>query len=195
MKPINISHFDFVSKDTEDAEDCPGAAWGIHERGAFRDTFLPILHSVHRGPTHYSAGWEESVPQLGSSAVSSLTEKMKHELHLTLLQITINQLEKKIHRLESIQTKIVPIDSFAPEPYLLSRPIYVALHSIEGGFNAGWFDANIHSSGENEEEAASNLKSLILDFFDILTGESPSKLGPEPTRQLAVLTDYIRKRQ
>jgi hypothetical protein len=102
--------------------------------------------------------------------------------------------KKRIHRLESIQTRIIPIDSFAPEPYDVLKTILVSVHCIEGGFNAGWFDANIHSSGDNEEEAVSNLKSLILDFVDSLSNEPAEKLGPEPTRQLAVLKEYIQKR-
>jgi hypothetical protein len=91
------------------------------------------------------------------------------------------------------KTRIIPVDSFAPEPYRVLKPILVSVHCVEGGFNAGWFDANIRSSGDNEEEAVSNLKSLILDLVDSLSKESAEKLGPEPTRQLAVLKEYIQK--
>ncbi len=90
-------------------------------------------------------------------------------------------------------TQCVPINTFAPEPYELIRPILVAVHRAQGGFNAGWFDANIHSSGANEEEAVANLKSLILDFFDSFSKEPPEKLGPEPTRQLAILRQFLRR--
>ena len=116
-------------------------------------------------------------------------------MQLGLLQIKIAEFDKRIHRLESIQTRVVPIDSFAPEPYALSKTILVSVHCVEGGFNAGWFDANIHASGDNEEEAVSNLKSLILDFFDRLTNEAPEQFGPDPTHQLAVLREYLTKKR
>ena len=59
---------------------------------------------------------------------------------------------------------------------------------------ASFFDANIHASGDTEEEAFRNLKSLILDTFDSLSAEPAHRLGPEPTRQLAVLRQFVRKK-
>jgi predicted RNase H-like HicB family nuclease len=64
----------------------------------------------------------------------------------------------------------------------------------EEGFSAGFFDANIHASGDTEEEALRNLKSLILDVFDSLSAEPPKDLGPQPARQLAVLNEFVAKR-
>jgi len=142
----------------------------------------------------YVDNWADSVPELVGKLASLIEEKKKQEIQFNLLQIAISEFEGRIHRLESIQTKIIPIDSFAPEPYNLLKTILVSVHSVEGGFNAGWFDANIHSSGDNEEEAAGNLKSLILDFFDSLSNEPAEKLGPEPLRQLAVLKEYIQNK-
>jgi hypothetical protein len=108
--------------------------------------------------------------------------------------MAIADFEKRIHRLESLQTKIVPVGSFSPEPYDVLKTILVSVHSIEGGFSASWFDANIHASGDNEEEAVSSLKSLVLDFFDTYSNEPVGALGPEPARQLAVLREYLRKK-
>lgn len=86
------------------------------------------------------------------------------------------------------------ITTFAPEPYELRHPLLVILQREDQGFIAGFFDANIHASGDNEEEAFRNLKSLILDVFDSLRAESPENLGPEPKRQLAVLEEFISKK-
>ena len=88
----------------------------------------------------------------------------------------------------------VEITTFAPEPYELRRPLLIILQREDQGFIAGFFDANIHASGDTEEEAFRNLKSLILDVFDSLRAESPENLGPEPKRQLAVLREFIRKK-
>ena len=87
----------------------------------------------------------------------------------------------------------VPITTFAPEPYDLLRQIVVVIHANETGHTAGFFDANIHASGDAEEEALRNLKSLILDTFDALSAEPPDRLGPEPKRQLAVLNEFARR--
>ena len=84
-----------------------------------------------------------------------------------------------------------PITTFAPEPYDLLRQIVVVIHPNESGYTAGFFDANIHASGDTDEEALRNLKSLILDTFDALSMEPPDRLGPEPKRQLAVLREFI----
>jgi predicted RNase H-like HicB family nuclease len=88
-----------------------------------------------------------------------------------------------------------PITTFAPEPYEASPPALVVIQRSEDAFVASFFDANIHASGDTEEEAFRNLKSLILDIFESLSGEPPGRLGPEPKRQLAVLRQLIRKRR
>jgi predicted RNase H-like HicB family nuclease len=88
--------------------------------------------------------------------------------------------------------KIVPIQTFAPEPYSLLKPMSVLIEDSEDGYLASFFDANIGTSGETEQEAFENLKSLVLDIFDSLNREAPERLGPEPARQLAVLRSFIR---
>ena len=89
---------------------------------------------------------------------------------------------------------VAAITTFAPEPYELRRPLLIILQRADQDFIAGFFDANIHASGDTEEEAFRNLKSLILDVFDSLRAESPESLGPEPKRQLAVLEEFISKK-
>jgi predicted RNase H-like HicB family nuclease len=88
--------------------------------------------------------------------------------------------------------KIVPIQTFEPEPYSLLKPMSVLIEDSEDGYLASFFDANIGTSGETEQEAFENLKSLVLDMFDSLNREAPERLGPEPARQLAVLRSFIR---
>lgn len=88
--------------------------------------------------------------------------------------------------------KIVPVQTFAPEPYSLLKPMSVLIEDTEDGYLASFFDANIGTSGETEQEAFENLKSLVLDIFDSLSREAPERLGPEPSRQLAVLRSFIR---
>jgi len=145
-------------------------------------------------PISYTPDWAKEVSELLTKVVTIIVEKRKQEFRFNLLQAELSHCRKRIQRLESLQTKIIPIDSFAPEPYDLLKTILVTVHSVEGEFEAGWFDANIHFSGDNEEEAVRNLKSLILDSFESFSGKRPDILGPEPTRQLAVMKEYIQKR-
>ena len=117
-------------------------------------------------------------------------------LHLRHLEEQLSDLSERVGRLEttngSAGSKTVEIQTFAPEPYQLSSPISVTVEEDgTGSFVASFFDANIGTSGENEQEAFENLKSLILDVFDSLNREAPAKLGPEPRRQLAVLRRFI----
>lgn len=46
-------------------------------------------------------------------------------------------------------------------------------------------------SGDNEQEAFDNLKSLIVERYEMLRQEKPENLGPEPTRQLRIVSEYI----
>ena len=71
-----------------------------------------------------------------------------------------------------------PITTFAPEPYDLLCQIVVVIHPNESGYTAGFFDANIHASGDTDEEALRNLKSLILDTFEALSMEPPRPARP-----------------
>lgn len=90
---------------------------------------------------------------------------------------------------------IVPITTFAPEPFELTRDICVVVQSVEHGFTATFFDANINSSGDTQEEAVTHLKSLIVENFEDLASDPPERLGPEPTRQLKVLSTFLRRKR
>jgi dCTP deaminase len=85
----------------------------------------------------------------------------------------------------------VPIDTFSPEPYFIKKPILAVVQPAEEGCTASFYDANIHTSGDNEEEALENLKSLILDVFESLSAEPQETLGSQPKRQLAVLHEFL----
>jgi hypothetical protein len=141
----------------------------------------------------YGENWEQSVTSSVNNLVTMIVERKKQDLRFGFLESAIAAAERRIQLLESRQTRIVPIDTFAPEPYILLQPFRVSVQMTGEEFEAGWFDANINSSGINEEEAVTNLKSLILDFYDSLTKEKPENLASGTARQLAVLKTFIRK--
>lgn len=96
-----------------------------------------------------------------------------------------------------LQPILVPVTTFAPEPFTvrdpLRDPIWAVVQPVEDSFVATFFDANLSTSGDTQEEAMANLKDLILDVYLDLAEEPPERLGPEPRRQLAVLASLIRR--
>jgi hypothetical protein len=140
-----------------------------------------------------SPGWAEAVPEIIERLASSVAERKKQEIRVNLLEITVNGLSSRINKLEAVQAKVTAINTFAPEPYDLLKPILISLHSTEGGYIAGWHDVNAYASGDSEGEAVSGLKSFILDMFDNLSAEPADNLGKEAKRQLSILNQFIIK--
>ena len=141
------------------------------------------------------ANWAMVVPQLITELATLAKEKQRRDIESNLLRFAILGLERRMQRLESLQTKIIPIDTFAPEPYNLLKTIRVSVNVAADEFEAGWYDANIHSGGDNEEEAVNNLKGQILDVFESYSSLPIAKLGPKPKKQLLVMQQFIQKRK
>jgi len=91
------------------------------------------------------------------------------------------------------QSLLIPIQSFAPEPYDVIIPFTVVVTSADDGYEAGFFEGNLFASGDTEEEAVRNLKSIMIETYDELGRLGDSKLGPEPLRQKQILARLIRK--
>jgi predicted RNase H-like HicB family nuclease len=109
------------------------------------------------------------------------------------LKKKLDGLEQRLRKLELRRPNLlVPINTFAPEPYELAAPLFVTVEIEDDQFMATFFDANISAAGDTEEEAIDNLKSLILDTLESLSVEDPKLLGPEPVRQLAALRGFLR---
>lgn len=192
---MNPSNKPFLSFDVDSPEQGASENWLTSRcslTGFHRSSQTMRLGSSKTNVT-YDDDWSSSVPRLIQKLAASITERKKQELRFNLLEILTKDLHSRIQKLECAQTKIVPIDTFAPEPYVLLKPFRVSVQAVHNGFEAGWFDANIHTGGANEEEAVSNLKSLILDFFDSLSNEPVETLGPEPKRQLAVIKTFVQR--
>jgi predicted RNase H-like HicB family nuclease len=84
------------------------------------------------------------------------------------------------------------IESFSPEPYRLMIPplrVVVVEKNIEGSvyYIASHHHSNIHASGDSQYEAIENLKSAMLDIFEILNAEPKERLGIKAKHQLALL--------
>lgn len=88
-------------------------------------------------------------------------------------------------------TVTLRITTFAPELYRVKRAIPVIVERRRDGYVASFIEANINSSGATLREAFENVKVLILDVFDGLSAMPPSKLGPGPARQFAILREFF----
>ena len=75
--------------------------------------------------------------------------------------------EIKAELTRRVETIVIPIATLAPEPYELFRAIPVVVQPAGGEFIATFFDANISTAGDTQEEAVANLRSLLLDMFRI----------------------------
>ena len=117
---------------------------------------------------------------------SELCDRVEH------LEAMVQDILNGLNCLHQSWGILAPIQSFTPEPYEVLLPFTAVVKPCDDGYEASFFDANIHSSGDTEEEAISNLKSAILDMFDRLSDlAGQEKLGPEPTRQLQVLRRHV----
>jgi hypothetical protein len=90
---------------------------------------------------------------------------------------------------------IVPITSLAPEPFDVLKEIKAVIQPIDDEFMATFFDANINSAGCNEQEAIDNLKDLLISRFQFLSEQPAEQLAPPLARQIAVLREFIRRKE
>jgi hypothetical protein len=112
-------------------------------------------------------------------------DKLEHDL--AILQMQCNELRDG-------QSVVVPVETLAPEPFLLTRHFQVVVRPCGGDYQATFFDANIGTMGDTAEEAVQNLKALIIDTLECLESNE-EKLGPEPMRQFAILKALIQKKK
>lgn len=89
---------------------------------------------------------------------------------------------------------VVPIQTLAPEPYELIKPLLVVLERSDDQYLASFYDANVSASGDNQEEAIINFKDILIGTFDLLSSLNEDELGPMPLRHYTILREYIRPR-
>ena len=124
----------------------------------------------------------------------NLEERRKACLLLEELSARVLALETKANEGQKPST-VAHITTFAPEPFLLLKDIEVVLEPTDGECIASFYDANVSSQGGTPPEAIANLKDLLLSRFDYLDKLPPEKkLGPIPRKQIAVLREFIRRR-
>jgi len=123
-------------------------------------------------------------------------DKQKDIATIKLLHERVEILSDQICNLSIAGSLIVPIMSLAPEPFEVVKEIRAVVQEDEDEeeFTASFFDANVNAGGCNQQEAIDNLKDLLVSRFDYLDSQEPSKLAPPLAKQIAVLREYIRRK-
>lgn len=124
--------------------------------------------------------------------------------HLGGFQAKTKSLHKAMARLlgdltlysneQSLFTSVeVSITSLLPEPFKVIAPIKVVVQGTGDDYTATFFDANIGSSGETQQEAVDNLKELLIMSFESLEHDTADGLGPQMKKQKVVLESFIQR--
>jgi hypothetical protein len=152
----------------------------------------PRAFDLPTQPGTLSEGWEDAIRQAVGDFVNILQTKAQTELTLIAISGRLKCLEVSLAEMKSRGAVVVPIQSLAPEPFELLKPIQAVVQQIGEDYVATFFDANINASGETQEEAITNLKDLLVGSFETFAGIT-DKLGPGPSRQLAVLRQFLKR--
>ena len=145
-------------------------------------------------PQPIQANEVSSLDEPVGKAVENVEGRRNECLRLEELSARVLALEAKANEGQKPSTE-AHITTFAPEPFLLLKDIEVVLEPTDGECIASFYDANVSSQGGTPPEAIANLKDLLLSRFDYLDKLPPEKkLGPIPRKQIAVLREFIRRR-
>lgn len=117
--------------------------------------------------------------------------KATDSFRISILEKLVGELRARVSALEERRTVLVPVETFAPEPFSIVRPIQVVVEQFDDAFVATYFDANVNASGDTEVEAVENLKEVMLLTFDSL--ENEKSLGAALARKVAVLKSIIKR--
>jgi hypothetical protein len=171
---------------TVSAKNAPHATWALLDQS----DFIGFVNEMNVNPAEQAWQLEEQFrAAFGyTKRVSELCQRLE-KIEVSLLDVV-----KKLDRSTQPQRSLwVPIESFAPEPYEVLKPITTVVTPVEDGFEAGLFEANLFSTGDTEVEAVKNLKSVIVETYAALEELGDSKLGPGPLQQRKILSALIRK--
>lgn len=139
------------------------------------------------------ATWESEIRNLMDEFRAVLLPRWEEAARIETLQREITLLKERCSVLERLSPILVPIESLAPEPYEVVKPLHAVVRYQNEQYIASFFDANLSASGDTQVEAVLNLKDIIVGTFEVVTMLEESELGPGPFQQRKVLEEFIRK--
>ena len=141
--------------------------------------FTAACSAQSRAPTHVRQARQ----------VQTVVRILKTQ-ELESIRERLDELEKRIDQ-RSREFAFTQISSLGIPDYAVQKPIPVTICQDGDEFTATFFDANISTGGDTEQEAVANLQSLIADFYDDLVATPDEKLGPSLRRQKLVLVEFL----
>ena len=148
-----------------------------------------------RKPLKLSSNWEADLRAAVRDIRIEMIEQRCEEV-LTIVEKQKADIAALRETCQSLTTAglVIPISTFAPEPYELKRPISVLIQRLDDGFMASYLEANINASGDTENEALDMVKDMMLIAYDRLSAKADRDLGPAPLRQKRILMSVIAER-
>jgi len=119
---------------------------------------------------------------------------MNETLHLERIEKRLEETVCRVSLIEERQSKIVRLQTFAPEPFEMLKEICVLIEQDEEEVYASFVDANVNASGCNQAEAIENLKENVLSRFDYLEQQNPEVLAKPLKKQREVLREFVRRK-
>jgi len=164
----------------------PEANWAVLDQSDFMSkvegTFLPSAEQAWSLEKQFKAAFGYA------QKVSELCQRLE------TIEGALVEVVRKLERSAQPQQALwIPINTFAPEPYEVLKPLTAVVSPSEDGFEAGLFDADLFASGDTESEAVANLKSVIIDTFEAFEQLGESKLGPGPLQQKRTMATLVRR--
>jgi len=135
-------------------------------------------------------------PEEWLTQTKTLSQAMMHEHRISRLEERVMILEHALPAtLAAIMAENQPLCttllSLGVPGYRVLKSIPVTIRRDGEEFIAAFFDANISTGGDTQQEAVANLQSLIADFYDELATTSREELGPSLQRQKHVLAEFV----
>jgi hypothetical protein len=75
---------------------------------------------------------------------------------------------KRLERYSGTGVICIPLTTFNPQPYEIIGTVTVVVKPSDDEFLGSFYDANIHTGGDTEQEAYDNVKSLMISLYNKL---------------------------
>ncbi len=179
---------------------CQASCPLLREQGTRGERLSTAVHSDV--PEDWREQFRAAIDQLATAKTGVVEARRFERLEQDLAAASrdISLLAQQIAELEEVpQSIVVPIATFAPEPFEAIQPLLVLVEPVVGDpgedceYVATFVDAGVGASGNTIAEAVSFLKDRLLAKLDLLERMPSNRLGKGPKRQLAVLQSVIRR--